>query len=102
MSLQVVCCQDACWIRALDRPTPSALLPRPTWNNARSGHSSRRGTGGRELPQAAPERDDQERPDPVSTAAIFAFTSLSMIPELLFFVFVERRIIGGLTGAIKA
>lgn len=38
----------------------------------------------------------------VNTAAIFAFTSLSMVPALLFFVFAERRIIGGLTGAIKA
>lgn len=37
-----------------------------------------------------------------NTAAIFAFTALSMLPALLFFVFAERRIIGGLTGAIKA
>ncbi len=37
-----------------------------------------------------------------NTAAIFAFTALSMVPALAFFVFAERRIIGGLTGAIKA
>jgi raffinose/stachyose/melibiose transport system permease protein len=37
-----------------------------------------------------------------NTAAIFAFTALSLLPALLFFVFAERRIIGGLTGAIKA
>ncbi len=37
-----------------------------------------------------------------NTAAVFAFTALSMLPALLFFVFAERRIIGGLTGAIKA
>ncbi|MBX6388084.1 MAG: carbohydrate ABC transporter permease [Frankia sp.] len=35
------------------------------------------------------------------TAAILAFTSLSMIPALLFFVFAQRRIVGGLTGAVK-
>jgi raffinose/stachyose/melibiose transport system permease protein len=37
-----------------------------------------------------------------NTAAIFAFTALSMVPALAFFVFAERRIIGGLTGAVKA
>jgi raffinose/stachyose/melibiose transport system permease protein len=38
-----------------------------------------------------------------NTAAIFAFTWLSTtIPALLFFVFAERRIVGGLTEAIKA
>jgi raffinose/stachyose/melibiose transport system permease protein len=35
------------------------------------------------------------------TARILAFTALSMVPALLFFVFAERRIVGGLTGAIK-
>jgi raffinose/stachyose/melibiose transport system permease protein len=35
------------------------------------------------------------------TASIFAFTTLSMLPALLFFVFAERRIVGGLSGAIK-
>ena len=35
------------------------------------------------------------------TASILAFTALSMIPSLLFFVFAERRIVGGLTGAVK-
>jgi raffinose/stachyose/melibiose transport system permease protein len=34
-----------------------------------------------------------------NTAAIFAFPTLSMVPALAFFVFAERRIIGGLTGA---
>jgi raffinose/stachyose/melibiose transport system permease protein len=35
------------------------------------------------------------------TAAILAFTSLSMIPTLLFFVAAQRRIVGGLAGAVK-
>jgi raffinose/stachyose/melibiose transport system permease protein len=35
------------------------------------------------------------------TAAILAFTALSMIPALLFFVVAERRIVGGLSGAVK-
>jgi len=37
----------------------------------------------------------------VDTARVLAFTSLSMIPALLFFTFFERRIVGGLTGAVK-
>ena len=37
----------------------------------------------------------------VDTAAVLAFTSLSMIPALLFFSIFERRIVGGLTGAVK-
>ena len=36
------------------------------------------------------------------TARILAFTALSMVPSLCVFVFAERRIVGGLTGAIKA
>lgn len=35
------------------------------------------------------------------TAMVLAFTSLSMIPALLFFSVFERRIVGGLTGAVK-
>lgn len=35
------------------------------------------------------------------TARILAFTALSMIPALTVFVFAERRIIGGLAGALK-
>ena len=35
------------------------------------------------------------------TARILAFTALSMVPSLAVFVFAERRIVGGLTGAIK-
>ena len=35
------------------------------------------------------------------TAAILAFTTLSMIPALLFFLAAERRIVGGLSGAVK-
>ncbi len=35
------------------------------------------------------------------TARILAFTALSMVPALGFFVFAERRIIGGLTGSVK-
>ena len=37
----------------------------------------------------------------VDTAQVLAFTALSMIPALLFFAFFERRIVGGLTGAVK-
>jgi raffinose/stachyose/melibiose transport system permease protein len=37
----------------------------------------------------------------VDTARVLAFTSLSMIPALLFFSLFERRIVGGLTGAVK-
>jgi raffinose/stachyose/melibiose transport system permease protein len=35
------------------------------------------------------------------TAGILAFTSLAMMPALLFFSFAERQIIGGLQGAVK-
>lgn len=35
------------------------------------------------------------------TASIFAFTALSMVPALVFFVFAERQIVGGLTGSVK-
>ena len=35
------------------------------------------------------------------TAKILAFTALSMVPALAFFVLAERRMIGGLTGSIK-
>jgi len=35
------------------------------------------------------------------TAGILAFTSLSMMPALLFFSFAERQIVGGLQGAVK-
>jgi raffinose/stachyose/melibiose transport system permease protein len=35
------------------------------------------------------------------TARVFAFTFLSIVPTLMFFVVAERRIIGGLTGAVK-
>lgn len=35
------------------------------------------------------------------TAQVFAFTALSMVPALGFFVFAERQIVGGLTGSLK-
>ncbi len=35
------------------------------------------------------------------TARILAFTGLSMLPALAFFVFAERRMVGGLTGSVK-
>jgi raffinose/stachyose/melibiose transport system permease protein len=35
------------------------------------------------------------------TAGVLAFTTLSMIPALVFFLFAERRIVGGLAGAVK-
>lgn len=37
----------------------------------------------------------------VDTAKVLAFTSLSMLPALVFFSAFERRIVGGLTGAVK-
>ncbi|MEE6282695.1 carbohydrate ABC transporter permease [Georgenia sunbinii] len=37
----------------------------------------------------------------VDTARVLAFTSLSMIPALIFFSFFQKRIVGGLTGAVK-
>src|SRR5690242_15055529 len=42
-------------------------------------------------------------PDPVLTGhgADFAFTALSMVPALGFFVLAERRIVAGLTGSLK-
>lgn len=35
------------------------------------------------------------------TGAVLAYTSLSMLPALLFFIAAEKRIVGGLTGAVK-
>jgi raffinose/stachyose/melibiose transport system permease protein len=35
------------------------------------------------------------------TARVLAFTALSMVPALGFFLIAERRIVGGLTGAVK-
>jgi raffinose/stachyose/melibiose transport system permease protein len=35
------------------------------------------------------------------TAKVFAFTALSMLPTLIFFTIAQRRIVGGLTGAVK-
>jgi len=35
------------------------------------------------------------------TAKILAFTTLSMVPPLLFFLAAQRRIVGGLSGAVK-
>jgi raffinose/stachyose/melibiose transport system permease protein len=35
------------------------------------------------------------------TAGILAFTTLSMIPALIFFLAAQRRIVGGLAGAVK-
>jgi len=37
----------------------------------------------------------------VDTARVLAFTSLSALPALVFFSVFERRIVGGLTGAVK-
>jgi len=33
--------------------------------------------------------------------SVFAFTFLSMVPTLVFFVIAQRRIVAGLTGAVK-
>ena len=32
---------------------------------------------------------------------MLAYTSLAMIPALVFFLLAEKRIVGGLTGAVK-
>ncbi len=37
----------------------------------------------------------------VDTARVLAYTSLSMVPALVFFSLFERRIVGGLSGAVK-
>jgi raffinose/stachyose/melibiose transport system permease protein len=37
----------------------------------------------------------------VDTAKVLAFTSLSMLPALVFFGIFQKRIVGGLTGAVK-
>jgi raffinose/stachyose/melibiose transport system permease protein len=37
----------------------------------------------------------------VNTAGVLAFTSLSMLPALIFFTIFQKRIVGGLTGAVK-
>ena len=34
-------------------------------------------------------------------ADVFAFTSLSMIPAMIFFLAMQRKIVGGLSGAVK-
>jgi raffinose/stachyose/melibiose transport system permease protein len=36
-----------------------------------------------------------------ATTSIMAYTALSMVPALVFFLFMERRIVDGLTGAVK-
>lgn len=36
-----------------------------------------------------------------NTGAVLAYTSLSMVPAIAFFLFAEKRIVGGLTGAVK-
>lgn len=35
------------------------------------------------------------------TAGVFAFTSLAMIPAMIFFLAMQRKIVGGLSGAVK-
>jgi raffinose/stachyose/melibiose transport system permease protein len=35
------------------------------------------------------------------TARVLAFTSIAMLPALIFFTIAQRRIVGGLTGAVK-
>jgi raffinose/stachyose/melibiose transport system permease protein len=37
----------------------------------------------------------------VDTAKVLAFTSLAMLPALIFFSIFQKRIVGGLTGAVK-
>ena len=35
------------------------------------------------------------------TARVYAFTAVSMIPALAIFIFAQRRLVGGLVGAIR-
>lgn len=35
------------------------------------------------------------------TARVYAFTSVSMIPVLAIFIFAQRKLVGGLVGAIR-
>jgi raffinose/stachyose/melibiose transport system permease protein len=35
------------------------------------------------------------------TASILAFTALSMVPALACFIFAQRHLVGGFTGAVK-
>jgi raffinose/stachyose/melibiose transport system permease protein len=37
----------------------------------------------------------------VDYAGVLSFTTLSIVPALIFFLFAERRIVGGLSGAVK-
>lgn len=37
----------------------------------------------------------------VDTAQVLAFTSLAMIPALICFTIFQKKIVGGLTGAVK-
>lgn len=50
------------------------------------------------LPQGVQNFSSQYTSD---TAGILAFTSLAMLPALLFFTLAERQIVGGLQGAVK-
>lgn len=50
------------------------------------------------LPQGVPKFQAERLRD---TAGILAFTSLAMMPALLFFTLSERKIVGGLQGAVK-
>jgi raffinose/stachyose/melibiose transport system permease protein len=55
-------------------------------------------SGGWTLPLGVANYASQYTQD---TARILAFTALSMVPALAFFVLAERRIVGGLAGAVK-
>ncbi len=50
------------------------------------------------LPLGVPDFSSQYSAD---TAGVLAFTSLAMIPALVFFLAMQRRIVGGLQGAVK-
>jgi raffinose/stachyose/melibiose transport system permease protein len=55
-------------------------------------------TSGHTLPLGVQSFSTQYSQD---TAAILAFTSLAMLPAIAFFTLAERRIVGGLQGAVK-
>ncbi len=40
-------------------------------------------------------------PSILDTAGVFAFTTLAMIPALVFFLALQKRIVNGLQGAVK-
>lgn len=69
-----------------------------SWNNYLLPYIVFTSTGHFTLPLGVATYQSQYSQD---TARIFAFTALSMVPALGFFVLAERHIVAGLTGSLK-